>query len=144
MIAFRRLSSGSVMLSCLAAALCCCSCQQYVLKANSSTGSVGTRTYADAVVHINQVDPAYRPYFQAQHAPNYSLNEQRKAYIAATQTARTPVRESDYRPGDIRSKKKQAVAAKRGKSSAGLAAKGKASASKNKRSAVAVKTTKKR
>ena len=65
-------------------------------------GSVGVRTYSDAVVHIGQVDPAYQAYFRAQNAANYSLSDQRRAYIAAAQTARTPVRASDYHPGDVR------------------------------------------
>ena len=84
-----------------------CSCQQSVPPRG---GSVGVRNYSDAVVHINQVDPAYRAYFREQDAANYSLSDQRKAYIAATQTARTPVRASDYRPGDIR---KRAIAQRR-------------------------------
>lgn len=65
-------------------------------------GSVGVRNYSDAVVHIGQVDPAYRAYFQGQNAANYSLSDQRRAYVAAAQTARTPVRASDYRPGNTR------------------------------------------
>lgn len=74
------------------------SCQQ----GPPAGGSVGVRTYSDAVVHIGQVDPAYRAYFREQNAANYSLSDQRRAYIAAAQTARTPVRASDYRPGDVR------------------------------------------
>lgn len=89
---------------CLAMAALCCSCQQYVMTPNRGGASVGMRTYADSVVHIGQVDPAYRPYFQSQNGANYSLSDQRKAYIAATETARTPVRESDYRPGVARKK----------------------------------------
>lgn len=81
------------------AALAVCSCQQSV---PASGGSVGVRNYSDAVTHIGQVDPAYRQFFSDQNAANYSLNDQRKAYIAAAQTARTPVRESDYRPSDVR------------------------------------------
>lgn len=54
-------------------------------------GSAAWRTYPDAVVNINQVDPAYRSYFRSQHASNYSLRDQREAFIAATRTARTPV-----------------------------------------------------
>ncbi len=65
-------------------------------------GSLGVRTYSDAVVHIGQVDPAYQAYFRPQNAANYSLNDQRRAYMAAAQTARTPVRASDYHPGDVR------------------------------------------
>ena len=96
--------SFSAVLSVVAAAVCC-SCQQNVMPTvGRSGGSVGTRTYADSVVHIGQVDPAYRPYFQSQNGANYSLADQRKAYLAAAQTARTPVRESDYRPSDERKK----------------------------------------
>lgn len=80
-------------------AVLACSCEQ-----TSPGASVGVRHYEDAVVHIGQVDPAYRAYFRDQNASNYSLSEQRKAYMAAAQTARTPVRESDYRPADIRKK----------------------------------------
>lgn len=57
-------------------------------------GSVGLRTYPDAVVNINQVDPAYRAYFRSQHAANYDLSEQRAAFAAANKTARTPVPKS--------------------------------------------------
>ena len=92
----------SVVMSMLAAALC--SCQQSGSLA-SGGGSVGVRNYSDAVTHIGQVDPAYRAYFSAQNAANYSLNDQRKAYIAAAQVAHTPVRESDYRPSDVRKAK---------------------------------------
>ena len=97
---------------------------------SSGRGSVGSRTYSDSVVHIGQVDPAYRQFFQSQNGANYSLSDQRKAYIAATQTARTPVRESDYRPGDVRKKvasttrgSKKAVAAKGKKKPASAGAK---------------------
>ncbi len=53
--------------------------------------------YADAVTNINQVDPYYRAYFRSQNGANYTLADQRRAYLAAMQTARTPVRASDYR-----------------------------------------------
>ncbi len=55
------------------------------------------RDYADAVTSINQVDPYYRAYFRSQNGSNYTLADQRRAYLAAMQTARTPVRASDYR-----------------------------------------------
>ncbi len=80
------------------ASMACAACQQTL----PSGGSVGVRNYNDAVVHIGQVDPAYRAYFRDQNAANYSLSDQRKAYIAAAQTARTPVRDSDYRPSSSR------------------------------------------
>lgn len=85
-----------------AAALLCLwvvSCQQ---TPSSSAQSIGMRNYSDAVVSINQVDPAYRAYFRAQNAANYSLSDQRRAFYAAAQTARTPVRAADYHPGDVR------------------------------------------
>lgn len=60
------------------------------------------RAYAtspDAVVNINQVDPAYRAYFRAQHGSNFSLADQRKALAAAVATARTPV--PRYMPASV-------------------------------------------
>lgn len=104
--------SRIIRFSSVACALCAAlfsSCQQ---NAPSRGGTVGVRTYSDAVVHISQVDPAYRAYFQEQNASNYSLSDQRKAYIAATEVARTPVRESDYRPVDVRRTKRTVVYAK--------------------------------
>lgn len=71
-----------------------------------SGGSLGLRDYPDSVVHINQVDPAYRSYFAAQHGASYSLSDQRKAFSAARETARTPVRESAYRPARTAPRKK--------------------------------------
>lgn len=47
--------------------------------------------YPDAVVSLNQVDPAYRAYFYDQHGANYGVQEQREAFAAAVRTARTPV-----------------------------------------------------
>lgn len=133
----------SLSLSVLASVICC-SCQQSM---EVSRGSVGVRNYSDAVVHINQVDPAYRAFFRDQDASNYSLSEQRKAYIAAAQTARTPVRASDYRPGDIRKKavaKASTKSGSKGKTAAKtrIASKGKAagkSTAANKKRAVAVR-----
>ncbi len=54
------------------------------------------RDYADAVTNINQVDPYYRSFFRSQNSSNYTLDDQRRAYVAAMQTARTPVRARDY------------------------------------------------
>lgn len=119
---------SSSFLSVVAAlgAVLCCSCQQ-----SPSQPAVGVRHYSDAVVHIGQVDPAYRAYFRDQNAANYSLSEQRKAYMAAAETARTPVRDSDYRPSDVR---KKSVAAKKpaakGKGKKAVAKKGSASSAK--------------
>lgn len=123
-----------------AGAALCCSCQQTAVVNNTS---VGMRNYSDAVVHIGQVDPAYRAYFRDQNASNYSLSDQRKAYLAAAQVARTPVREADYRPGDVR---KRSVA-KRGASTSkarkgaksGVAAKKPTGKSNTKKRAVAVR-----
>lgn len=55
------------------------------------SGNVGVKDHSDAVVHINQVDPAYRGYFTGQHASNYSLQDQRKAFFEAVKTSKTPV-----------------------------------------------------
>lgn len=60
------------------------------------------RAYAtspDAVVSINQVDPAYRAYFRAQHGSDFSVAEQRKAFAAAVATASTPV--PRYMPASV-------------------------------------------
>lgn len=133
----RTLHSCLTISLCMAAALCC-SCQQHVMA--PSRASVGSRTYSDAVVHIGQVDPAYRPYFQSQHGANYSLEDQRKAYLAAAQTARTPVRETDYRPSVPRNKK---VAQNRSKSKTATAAK-KKSATTKRSLAVKKRTTRRR
>ena len=101
-------------------------CQyQYV-----SGSRLGLRDYPDAVVHINQVDPAYRSYFSAQHGSSFSLSDQRKAFTAARQTANTPVKESAYRPAAAPARKK--TTARKGKDSA---RKGKASSRKTKTSA---------
>lgn len=127
----RYIRQVSIAVAALGAMLCC-SCQQ------SAVAGVGVRNYSDAVVHIGQVDPAYRAYFRDQDASNYSLSDQRKAYLAAAQTARTPVRESDYRPSDIR---RRAIAKNKVRSGGS-----KSSASKGK-SAIAAKkkpTAKKR
>ena len=97
-------------------------------------GSVGVRTYSDAVVHIGQVDPAYQAYFQEQNAANYSPSDQRRAYIAAAQTARTPVRASDYHPGDVRR-----VASRGKKRSTGRARVVRKKASNARRQALAVR-----
>lgn len=96
--------------------LAACQQQLYV-----SGGSLGLRDYPDAVVHINQVDPAYRAHFAQQHGASYSLSDQRKAFSKARETARTPVRESAYRPAQAAPRKKTAhrgKASSRGKKSA--------------------------
>lgn len=111
-----------------AGAAVCCSCQ---VNTPARGASVGVRTYSDSVVHIGQVDPAYRAYFRDQNASNYSLSDQRKAYYAAAQTARTPVRESDYRPGDIRKRVVANNKARNGKSRGRVAATKKTSAKKS-------------
>lgn len=92
-----------------------------------SGGSLGLRDYPDSVVHINQVDPAYRGYFAEQHGSSFSLSDQRKAFTQARQTARTPVKESSYRPAKATPRKSSA----RGKKSS---ARGKKSTARNKKS----------
>lgn len=56
-----------------------------------NSGSNRQVYYPDAVVSLNQVDPAYRAYFRDQHGANYGVQEQREAFAAAVKTARTPV-----------------------------------------------------
>lgn len=56
-----------------------------------NSGSNRQVYYPDAVVSLNQVDPAYRAYFRDQHGANYGVQEQREAFAAAVRTARTPV-----------------------------------------------------
>ncbi len=56
------------------------------------------RDYSDAVTNINQVDSRYRPYFRSQNGSNFSLADQRKAYFAALQTAKEPVRRMTLPP----------------------------------------------
>lgn len=117
------------------------SCQQSL----PPGGSVGVRNYSDAVVHIGQVDPAYQAYFRSQNAANYSLSDQRKAYFAAAQTARTPVRESDYRPSVVRSRSSvrgRKVASSRGKGRARVVRK--VSSGKTKRVAARRSSSRKR
>ena len=55
------------------------------------SGNVGVKDHSDAVVHINQVDPAYRKYFASQHDSNFPLQDQRKAFFEAVKTSKTPV-----------------------------------------------------
>lgn len=72
------------------------------------------RAYAtspDAVVNINQVDPAYRAYFRAQHGSNFSLADQRKALAAAVATARTPV--PRYMPASVANPKPKKARSRR-------------------------------
>lgn len=89
----------------VALAMLLTACQQQFFV---SGGSLGLRDYPDAVVHINQVDPAYRAHFAQQHGASYSLSDQRKAFSRARETARTPVRESAYRPAQAAPRKKSA------------------------------------
>ena len=119
-----------------------CSCQeQNVLPANGAKAHVGMRNYSDAVVRLDQVDPLYRPYFVSQQGENFSLSEQRKAYLAAAETARTPVRDSDYRPADIVRKKAVAKTKKSldKRSNARIATKGKTATNSKKRTASVAK-----
>lgn len=77
------------------------SCQQPYY----GSGNVGVKDHSDAVVHINQVDPAYREYFADQHGSNFSLKDQRKAFYEAVKTSKTPVQQ-DARHMSANSKKK--------------------------------------
>ena len=109
-----------------------------------SGGSLGLRDYPDSVVHINQVDPAYRGYFAEQHGSSFSLSDQRKAFTQARQTARTPVKESAYRPAKASPRKSSARGRKssaRGKKST---ARRKTSAGKKKSSTKKKSTAKKK
>lgn len=81
---------------------------------SQNDGSAAWRSYPDAVVNINQVDPAYRAYFRSQQGSNYSLRDQREAFMAATRTARTPVPKYVPRQAEARPKK---TTARRGKDS---------------------------
>ncbi len=88
------------------------------------------KDYADAVTSLSQVDPYYRGFFRAQNGSNYSLSDQRRAYIAAMQTARTPVRASEYRPVAERTRlatrgKHKASSRRRALASRGKSVKGK-------------------
>lgn len=101
----KSISTLMLCLLCLVLA----SCQyQYV-----SGKKLGLRDYPDSVVHISQVDPAYRPYFDAQHGSSFSLRDQRAAFTKANETARTPVTEAAYKPVATASRGKKT--AKRGK-----------------------------
>lgn len=91
-----------------------------------SGGSLGLRDYPDSVVHISQVDPAYRGYFAEQHGSSFSLSDQRKAFSQARQTARTPVTEAAYRPAKASPRKSA-----RGKKTS---ARGRKSSSRSKKS----------
>lgn len=87
----------------LAAGLCLCSCQQGIL---SPVDGSASRDYPDAVTRLSQVDPYYRAAFRSQQKENFSLADQRKAFLAARQTARTPVPKSVPQRAVARSSKK--------------------------------------
>lgn len=72
------------------------------------SGNVGVKDHSDAVVHINQVDPAYRGYFTDQHDSNYSLQDQRKAFFEAVKTSKTPVQQDAKHMRAEKPKKKAA------------------------------------
>ncbi len=76
------------------AALAMVSCQQ-----GNFDASRAYATSPDAVTNINQVDPAYRAFFRAQHGSNYALADQRRAFEAAVATANTPV--PRYMPASV-------------------------------------------
>ena len=116
-------------------ALCVMLLGLLLVACSSDDSSVAWRTYPDAVVNINQVDPAYRAYFRSQHGANYSLRDQREAFIAATRTARTPV--PKYVPQQAAAPKKKSQARRgkaRGKTKATPRKKGKVAKSKRKSS----------
>ena len=71
------------------------------------SGNVGVKDHSDAVVHINQVDPAYRKYFASQHDSNFPLQDQRKAFFEAVKTSKTPV-QHDAREMAANANKKKA------------------------------------
>lgn len=75
------------------------------------SGNVGVKDHSDAVVHINQVDPAYRKYFASQHDSNFPLQDQRKAFFEAVKTSKTPVQQ-DAREMAANSNKKKASSTK--------------------------------
>lgn len=93
--------------------------------------------YSDAVVTLSQVDPAYRPYFQAQNGANFSAEEQRAALAAAAKTARTPVPTSMSLPA-----RKQLAARTSTTAGKKLAAAKSKAAAKNKTAAGSKKTAK--
>ena len=72
------------------------------------SGNVGVKDHSEAVVHINQVDPAYRGYFADQHDSNYSLQDQRKAFFEAVKTSKTPVQQDAKHMRAAKPKKKAA------------------------------------
>lgn len=116
---------GRILPSCAAALLAA-----LLLPACQQGGNAGLRTYPDAVVNINQVDPAYRPFFTSQHGANYTLSDQRKAYLAAARTARTPVPKYAPRPAtSSRSKSSSQKRAPSGKKASSRQSRGKARSS---------------
>lgn len=98
--------------------------------------------YSDAVVTLSQVDPAYRPYFQAQNGANFSAEEQRAALAAAAKTASTPVPTSMNLPARKQLATRAATTAGKKKAAAAknkTAAKSKAAASSKKTALPAAK-----
>ncbi len=116
-----------------------------MMACSQNDASAAWRSYPDAVVNINQVDPAYRGYFRSQHGSNYSLRDQREAFMAATRTARTPVpkyvpRQAESKPKKSTARRGKTAAKGRGKASSrgrakATSRKGKATKSKGKASA---------
>lgn len=100
--------------------------------------------YSDAVVTLSQVDPAYRPYFQAQNGANFSAEEQRAALAAAAKTARTPVPTSMSLPARRQLATRTATTAGKKKAAArrSAVAKGRTAVTKRKPVASSKKTTK--
>ena len=115
-----------------------------MMACSQNDGSAAWRSYPDAVVNINQVDPAYRGYFRSQHGSNYSLRDQREAFMAATRTARTPVpkyvpKQAEPHPKKSAARRGKTASMGRGTASRGRTKaaprKGKATKSKGKASA---------
>lgn len=94
----------------LLGAMCSCQQQQQFVRG----GSIGVRDHADSVVHLGQVDPAYRSYFSEQHGKNYSIADQRKAFFEAVRTSRTPVnQDARHAPRNASPKKKTSAKPKK-------------------------------
>lgn len=62
--------------------------------------------FPDEVTTLNDVDPAYRKYFEAQNGRNYGADEQRAALAKAVHHARMPV--PKYVPNQAAPKRKLA------------------------------------
>lgn len=101
--------------------------------------------YPDAVTNINQVDPAYRAFFRAQNGRNFSMDDQRKALVAAVKTSRTPVPKYVPRVAASKATRKSSRKISRSRiARSSKASKGKARASRRNVASRARKYTRKR